>query len=265
METPRVQGEEQGLLATVHTAPRDISVHHVARLMKARGVKTVVVVDGLQPVGIVTDCDIVVRVAAPGSTVTRVTVGAIMSSPLVAAAESEDVAAAIARMQCHGINRLPILDQAGRLVTLLTLNDLLHIPQPALVSLADLLRGQTRLPESGSQVSLATHATTFAELGVPAMPPVHAPAGAPAAVFRRVTVSSMIKRRRWARIYFDLRAWYQRNTKWVILALVIAVVGAGIALVIGSFYEYKFQYYEPKDATRGQHLEQKEQKEQEGK
>ena len=262
MEAPRALREEQDVPATVHTAPRDISVHHVARLMKARGVKTVVVMDGPKPVGIVTGRDIVVRGSAPGLVVTRVTVGEIMSSPLVTAAPSEDIAAAIARMECHSISRLPILDEAGRLVTLLTMDGLLRVRQPALVTLADLLQGQPRFSGGGSQTSLDTPAITLAELGAPAIPPVRALSGTSPPVVHRVILAPMIKRRRWTRVYFAVRVWYQCNAKWLILLLVLAVAGAGIALVIGAFYGYKPFYYEPKDMPRGEHLEKQQQQQQ---
>jgi cytochrome c-type biogenesis protein CcmE len=56
----------------------------------------------------------------------------------------------------------------------------------------------------------------------------------------------------------SLRAWYRRNGKWVIAMLVVSLIGAAIVLVLRSVYEYAPSYYEPKDSSRGQELEQKE-------
>ncbi len=56
----------------------------------------------------------------------------------------------------------------------------------------------------------------------------------------------------------SLGAWYRRNGKWVIVMLVVSIIGAAIALLLRSVYEYGPTYYEPKDSTRGQQLEQKE-------
>ncbi len=87
---------------TVHTSPPDISIRHVARLMTARGVGSVVVVDGLKPIGILTDRDVVVRVTAPGLDAMRIRVGTVMSSPVVTVSERESVDAAIQLMKQHG-------------------------------------------------------------------------------------------------------------------------------------------------------------------
>jgi cytochrome c-type biogenesis protein CcmE len=58
----------------------------------------------------------------------------------------------------------------------------------------------------------------------------------------------------------SLRAWYRRNGKWVIAMLVVSLIGVGIVLVLRSVYEYTPSYYEPKDISRGQQLEQKDRK-----
>ena len=56
----------------------------------------------------------------------------------------------------------------------------------------------------------------------------------------------------------SLRAWYRRNGKWVIVMLVVSLIGAAIVLLLRSFYGYMPSFYEPKDLSRGQQLEQKE-------
>lgn len=56
----------------------------------------------------------------------------------------------------------------------------------------------------------------------------------------------------------SLGAWYRRNGKWVIVMLVVSIIGAAIVLLLRSVYEYGPSYYEPKDSSRGQQLEQKE-------
>ena len=51
----------------------------------------------------------------------------------------------------------------------------------------------------------------------------------------------------------SLRDWYRRNVKWMILVLVVAIVGTGIALLL----HYNLEHSGPLD-IRGQPLEQKE-------
>lgn len=118
--------EDRNKQATVHIAPQSISTQDVAKLMAARGVSAIVVVDDQTPVGIVTSRDIVARTIAARVDAATLPVGAIMSSPLVTIPEHGAAHDAIALMERHGIRRLPVVDEAGGLVTLLTLDDLLR-------------------------------------------------------------------------------------------------------------------------------------------
>ena len=135
--------------AMVHVAPRDISVQHVVKLMAARGVSAVVVVEDLKPVGIVTSRDILVRVVSMKLDAAKFVVGAIMSAPLVTILESGSVNDAIAVMGRHGIRRLPVVDAAGCLVTLLTLDDILRLNLANSNVLTDIVREQTRRAGDG--------------------------------------------------------------------------------------------------------------------
>jgi CBS-domain-containing membrane protein len=247
METPRVAGAEQGLPATAHAAPRDISVHHVARLMKARGVTAVVVVDAMKPVGIVTDRDIVLRVTAPGLDATKITVGVIMTSPVKALTTGDRLDDALALMDRHAIRQLPIVDQSGHLTALLSLDDLLRLKRAGTVTFTGLLSESP--PEVTAPIPGPPPAAKFSKIS--------APEGfaRPAAVARPAVVVPMVKRRQWTRVRFSIQSWYHRNGKWMIFMLAVAIVGTGIALVVGSFYNYKPKHYEPKDSTRGEMIE----------
>lgn len=115
------------LPSSVYTSPEDIPVRDVARLMTARGIGSIVVMNQQgKPVGIVTDRDIMVRVTAPGLDAATVLVGAVMSHPLVTIRHEEALEAGIAAMNRHGIRRLPIVDEAGDLISILTMDDIIR-------------------------------------------------------------------------------------------------------------------------------------------
>lgn len=121
------ESDSQVLPSSVYASPEDIPVKDVARLMTARGIGAIVIVDGQQqPIGMVTDRDILVRVTAPGLDAAEVSVGSVMSTPLVTIGQQETVEAGIAAMNRHGIRRLPIVDDTGRLASLLTLDDIIR-------------------------------------------------------------------------------------------------------------------------------------------
>lgn len=115
------------LPSSVYTSPEDIPVRDVARLMTARGIGAIVVVGpDKKPVGIVTDRDVMVRVTAQGLDPTAVPVGAVMSHPLVTITDQEALETGIAEMNRRGIRRLPIVDEEGRLISILTMDDIIR-------------------------------------------------------------------------------------------------------------------------------------------
>lgn len=98
-----------------------------ARLMRQHHTGDLVITDdsdGMrEPLGILTDRDIVMDVVAKSRDPDRTLVSEIMTIPLVVAAGSEDVETAIERMRTHGVRRLPIVDDSGVVLGILTLDD----------------------------------------------------------------------------------------------------------------------------------------------
>lgn len=235
---------------TVHTAPRDISVQHVVRLMAARGESAVVVVEDLKPVGVVTSRDIVVRVTAPGLDAARVTVGTVMSSPVVTVSEDASVNDAVGLMGQHGIRRLPVVDAAGRLVMLLAMDDILLLNLADSSILADIVREQARRPADATPGTREPKVLRFAD--VPPLPilPRPAPGGTVGGIAARSKVVSMVRRRPLSRLHFAVRAWYRRNKLPILLMVGAAILGTVATLYVSALYRYKPSYYDPKEGSR---------------
>lgn len=128
---------------------RGTTVAEAARLMRQHHTGDLVVTDESdgtrEPVGIVTDRDIVMEVVAKGHDPDHTRVGEVMGSPVVVASGSENVAAAIDRMRAHGIRRLPIVDDSGAVLGILTLDDLYRILAEHTAALATIVsKEQTR-------------------------------------------------------------------------------------------------------------------------
>ena len=106
----------------------DTTALEAARLMRSRRVADVVVVsDGEEPVplGLVTDRDLAVEVLGNGREAAIMPLSGLVRAPVVIAADYEDVHAALERMRAHGVRRMPVVDDRGTLVGLVTLDDLL--------------------------------------------------------------------------------------------------------------------------------------------
>jgi signal-transduction protein with cAMP-binding, CBS, and nucleotidyltransferase domain len=127
------------------TATPDTTAARAAQLMRVHHVGSLIVVDPAadngKPVGIVTDRDLVLAVMAEEMDASLFTVGDIMSTDLVTAAASADLIEATHTLCRHRVRRLIVLDDAGRVIGLAALEDLLEALARELGDLVQALRG----------------------------------------------------------------------------------------------------------------------------
>lgn len=132
-------------------AERSLPLVAAAELMRRHQVGALVIVDGdgERPVAMLTDRDIVVGIVARGVDPGCSIVADAMSASLVACDENEDVLAAIQVMHGRGIRRLPVVDAGGRLVGMLSADDLTGGLADALAALARVMtHGHPVLPRA---------------------------------------------------------------------------------------------------------------------
>jgi CBS domain-containing protein len=112
----------------VATCVAEMTAFDVARIMRLDQVGDLVVVEYRNgepvPVGIVSDRDLVVNVMAMGMNPNQVTVGDVMSRELIIAHEGEVLDVALQRMRGAGVRRIPLVDSAGILVGIVSLDDI---------------------------------------------------------------------------------------------------------------------------------------------
>src|SRR5436189_5767067 len=111
------------MTAGVVTADEGDDVLKVARLMRDRGVGSVVICDPEgAPAAMITDRDLAVRVAADDRS-TGEAVGSFASRPLITGEPDMDLEEAAALMVRHKVRRLPIV-KGGSIVGIVTLDDI---------------------------------------------------------------------------------------------------------------------------------------------
>jgi len=112
----------------VDTAEVTESAQAAADRMNARNVGTLIVLNPLQqPLGIVTDRDICIRVVAKGKDPYTTTVGDIVTLLPKTVHENTPIEQAISLMRSGPYRRLPVVDHAGKLVGLLSIDDILDL------------------------------------------------------------------------------------------------------------------------------------------
>ncbi len=114
--------------------PTDL-VSASARVMRREDVGAVPVINDEQQrqlIGIVTDRDLAIKVVAEARDPNHTLVQDVMTSTIIVCRECEDLSSAIKAMEEHQIRRVPVVDDDGRVVGIISQADLatrLHEPR----------------------------------------------------------------------------------------------------------------------------------------
>jgi CBS domain-containing protein len=115
-----IQGQDTAVV------PKQASVVDAVRVMTARNIGAVPVVDDERLVGIFTERDVMARVVAVGLDPKTTAVGEVMSPDLVTADVKDSCDTCLRRMQQARVRHLIVLND-GRLAAVLSLRDLLAV------------------------------------------------------------------------------------------------------------------------------------------
>jgi CBS domain-containing protein len=99
------------------------SLAHAARRMRDHAVGCVLVADGTQLRGLVTDRDIVVRAIAESLDPTAVSLDEVCSLNLACVSPNDDVDDVVTTMRTRAVRRLPVVEN-GRAIGIVSLGDL---------------------------------------------------------------------------------------------------------------------------------------------
>ena len=122
---------------------RETTIRDAARLMRQHHVGDLVIVSGSEglrkPVGIVTDRDLVVSVVALDLDPAVFTVGDLLIRELVSISEDQGIFETIQHMRMHGVRRLPVIDSAGGLIGIVSVDDLIQLLAEEMTELGKLI------------------------------------------------------------------------------------------------------------------------------
>lgn len=134
--------------AQVIIAERDETVLAAAKLMRQHNVGTVVVIEKhgsrRKPIGIVTDRDLVMEIIAEEVDPSFIRVGDIMAPELASIDDNCGIFEAIRYMRHQAVRRLPVVDESGSLIGIVSVDDLLAVLADELSALGQLVRNEQR-------------------------------------------------------------------------------------------------------------------------
>jgi CBS domain-containing protein len=126
----------------VVTSDPDQPAEGVAKQLKENKVGCVVVVEDGQPVGLVTDRDLVTRVTANLGAASGLTAGDIMTPDVVTIEADEGVLALTELMRREAIRRVPVVSD-GELTGIVTLDDVHRLLVGELANLAQVIEKES--------------------------------------------------------------------------------------------------------------------------
>jgi CBS domain-containing protein len=138
MSVKRICNPEVDVITAEETAQT------AAGRMHARKVGTLVVVNQRQePIGIVTDRDLAVRIVAEGKDPSATIVGEVMTRDPETVRENTPVEDALRIMRNGCFRRVPVVDYDDRLVGLLSLDDILQLLAHDFARIGDLVERES--------------------------------------------------------------------------------------------------------------------------
>jgi CBS domain-containing protein len=129
-------GLGQLLMRSPITAGPSATLAEVAKLMEKENVGAVVITDEERPVGITTDRDLALAVCVYGKSPSE-SVQDVMTCPVATISVDEGIYNATQKLMEYAVRRLPVVDDSGSLVGLVSLDDLLLLISRELQNVAE--------------------------------------------------------------------------------------------------------------------------------
>jgi len=129
----------------VITLPQDATAADAAKSLKDNIIGSVIVVHKQEPVGILTERDLVFKVMAEGKDPKKVKLKQVMSSPLKAVGPEVEMEEAAKIMRDERVKRLPVISNKGKLIGILSETDIVRV-SPALF---DIIRERAEIERFG--------------------------------------------------------------------------------------------------------------------
>jgi len=134
---------EDVMIRGVETAGADTRVEVLALTMAEEGIGSVVIEREGDPVGIVTDRDLVIQVIAEGADPAELTAHDVMTPYPEEVREDAGVFDLTNAMAAREVRRMPVVDDDGDIAGIVTLDDLIVLLATELANLAGVIEAES--------------------------------------------------------------------------------------------------------------------------
>ncbi len=128
----------------VRTVSPDATIVEAAKAMAKWKIGSLVITDGANPVGIITEGD-VSKMAAGGKNLSKVLVS-VQEKKILTVESGEPVEVAARTMASAGVKKLPVIDD-GKLVGMITQTDIVNSSFSLITSLKEMVQARYRPPD----------------------------------------------------------------------------------------------------------------------
>jgi CBS domain-containing protein len=101
-------------------------LHMIAKKMRDADIGAIPVCEDGRAVGMVTDRDIAIRALANGKDISKIEARDVMSRNVISCRDSEEAEDALRVMESKKIRRLPVVNDAEKLIGMISLGDISH-------------------------------------------------------------------------------------------------------------------------------------------
>ena len=129
-------------IRAVETADPEATVETLARIMDDAGVGSVVVTEANRVVGVVTDRDVALTLARDADPA-ALTAADVMAAEPLTLPSSAGVLELTEVMATEGVRRIPVVDDNGVIVGIVTLDDVVRLLSAELTNLADVIEAES--------------------------------------------------------------------------------------------------------------------------
>jgi CBS domain-containing protein len=127
---------------------QDADLLTAAELMREEHVGSLLIVvtrqHKVRPVGILTDRDLMLEIVAEDIKPTDILVKDLMTREVICVREDDDIMGAIKTMYMESVRRMPVINDAGNLIGIVTMDDLIEILANELSNLIEVVGRQQR-------------------------------------------------------------------------------------------------------------------------